>query len=160
MADHGQAVLRQRACRGCHAVFWICRHCDRGHRYCGRPCQTAALREQRRQANRRHQQSPEGRADHRDRQRAYRKRCSYRWVTDTSSAAVAVPGNMPQWNSGSTSTTAYLNSSAPSLRLRVGAWPKSSPPHSPPFLRCILCGRDGTFVDPFPPSSCVKGKAR
>jgi hypothetical protein len=33
---HGEAVLRQRIClgQGCHAVFFICTHCDRGHRYC------------------------------------------------------------------------------------------------------------------------------
>ena len=45
---------------GCGAVFWICRHCDRGHRYCGERCRRKARRQQRRAANRRHQQSPEG----------------------------------------------------------------------------------------------------
>ena len=69
--------LRQRFCRGvgCGAVFWICRHCDRGHRYCSDRCRRKARRQQLRAANRRHQQSREGRLDHRDRQRAYRERC-------------------------------------------------------------------------------------
>ena len=37
-----------------------------------------ARRHQRRAANRRHQQSPEGRLDHRDRQREYRQRAERR----------------------------------------------------------------------------------
>ena len=33
----GEEPLRRRFCRGagCGVVFWICRHCDRGHQYCG-----------------------------------------------------------------------------------------------------------------------------
>ena len=82
-----EELLRQRICRGadCGAVFWICRHCDRGHRYCGERCRRKARRQQVRTANRRHQQSREGRLDHRDRQRAYRDRCRYRRVTDHTS---------------------------------------------------------------------------
>jgi hypothetical protein len=39
MAAHGEAVLRLRICVSgdCRAVFFICAHCDRGHRYCSRP---------------------------------------------------------------------------------------------------------------------------
>ena len=53
--------LRRRFCRGasCGVVFWICRHCDRGHQYCGERCRRKARRRQRRAANRRHQQSRE-----------------------------------------------------------------------------------------------------
>ena len=82
MADQGEAVFRQRVCRGCKAVFCICRSCDRGQRYCGPDCRLRVLRAQRRRAHRRHQNSPEGRLDHRDRQRAYRKRCAQRrWAS-------------------------------------------------------------------------------
>ena len=58
---HGEAVLLQRVCLGeqCHAVFFICSHCDRGHRYCSGKCRAYASRQQRRRANGRHQQSPE-----------------------------------------------------------------------------------------------------
>ena len=74
-----EELLRRRICRGAGygAVFRICRHCDRGHRYCGERC---------RRKTRRHQQSPEGRLDHRDRQRDYRERRRRR-VTDHPSAA-------------------------------------------------------------------------
>lgn len=149
MAVYGEAVLRQRVCRGseCHAVFWICRHCDRGQRYCSPACRAQARLQQRRRANRRHQQSPEGRLDHRDRQREYRKRCAQRTpparVTDQGSLSIASSGTMPEWDTPST-PAAIPASSAPDL-LRRG-------PHSRPCLRlrCSLCGRSGRFVDAFP----------
>jgi hypothetical protein len=152
MADQDEVVLRQRVCHGCHALFWICCHCDRGQRYCSPPCRASALREQRCQANRRHQQSPEGRLDHRDRQREYRKRCAQGGVTDKSSATLASPGNMPKWDFGSAQTAARVGSAALSLWFRVlPSWRKPSEEHRPPFLRCVVCGRRGRFVDPFPP---------
>ncbi len=75
----------QRTCPrvDCLATFFLCTHCDRGHRYCSPACSARARREQRRRANQRHQRSPEGRLDHRDRQRDYRRRCQDRSrVTD------------------------------------------------------------------------------
>ena len=83
-----EELLRRRICRGsgCGVVFWICRHCDRGHRYCGERCRQKKRRQQTRDANRRHQQSEEGRLDHRDRQRVYRAKRRLRRVTDHTSA--------------------------------------------------------------------------
>src|SRR5207249_1724039 len=66
------------------AVFYLCRHCDRGQRYCSSRFREKSRCLQRREANRRHQQTPDGRADHRDRQREYRQRLKTR-VTDQSS---------------------------------------------------------------------------
>jgi hypothetical protein len=152
MADWGEVVLRQRVCRGCHAVFWICRHCDRGQQYCRTQCRARARREQRRRANRRHQQSPYGREDHRDSQREYRKRCAQTRVTDPSSAAVSSPNNMPGWDTRSTRNAAQAPSTAAAsvLSLALAAWRKHSEEHVAPFLCCVLCGRRGRFVDPFP----------
>jgi hypothetical protein len=44
MTLYGETVLRQRVCRGsgCHAVFCICQHCDRGQCYCSVACRAAA----------------------------------------------------------------------------------------------------------------------
>jgi hypothetical protein len=80
MAVQGEVLLRLRVCFGneCRAVFFLCSRCDRGQRYCSLACRERARIEQRRRANPRHQQSPEGRLDHRDRQRAYRERCRHR----------------------------------------------------------------------------------
>ena len=47
-----EELLRHRICRGtgCGVVFWICCHCDRGHRYCGERCRRKARRQQLRTA--------------------------------------------------------------------------------------------------------------
>ncbi len=74
MAAALHTIFRQKFCKGCGARFFICSHCDHGHSYCSEECRLRSRREGHRVANRRHQQSPEGRDDHRDRQRAYRRR--------------------------------------------------------------------------------------
>lgn len=137
MAANTEVVLRQRVCRasGCNRVFWICRHCDRGQHYCSQLCRLRTRREQHRVANRRHQQSPEGRQDHRDRQRAYRRHLRTR-VTDVSSQGLC---------------------SVSRIRLRYALAVQN--PHAQGngalqrndgWLRCVLCGRLGRFVEPFP----------
>ena len=75
-------------CRGsgCGAMFYICGSCYRGQVYCGERCRRRMRRNQMRLANRKHQDSPEGKLDHRDRQRVYRAKCRLRRVTDHTSA--------------------------------------------------------------------------
>ena len=124
MGDGEQVLLRQRLCRACGAVFYVCRSCDRGQRYCSERCRERSRREQRRAANRRHQRSPEGRLDHRDRQREYRRRLVERRVRDQGSGE---------------------QDGAPTLALLmvVPAAGASSEPI------CCECGRRGTLIDPF-----------
>jgi hypothetical protein len=95
--ESSEEPLRQRFCRGagCGAIFWICRSCDRGQQYCSDRCRKKARRHQRREANRRHQQSREGRLDHRDRQRAYRHRRREARVTDPSSPVPLASESIP-----------------------------------------------------------------
>ena len=92
-----EPLFRHGFCKatGCGMAFWICRSCDRGQRYCGECCRQQARREQHRRANRRHQQSLEGRLDHRDRQRAYRERCVMASVTDQGRRPRAGSGRIP-----------------------------------------------------------------
>lgn len=66
--------FRQDRCALCREVFYICRYCDRGQIYCSPPCRRLGRTASRRRANRRHQQTPEGRKDHRDRQRRWREK--------------------------------------------------------------------------------------
>jgi hypothetical protein len=160
-ADTAEVLLRPRRCSRCQAIFYICCHCDRGQRYCSPFCRTAALREQRRQANRRHQQSPAGREDHRDRQRAYRKRCAQRrWVsaknvTDTSSPALTSSRMIAAWNTGSTLSAVPVRCLAPAVGLQ--AWPpwrqhaRNVLEYPPRLPHCVICGRHGRFVNPFSP---------
>jgi len=144
MDGHGEVVLRQRICLGvgCNAVFWICRHCDRGQRYCSAVCRDQARRVQRRRANCRYQQSPEGRLDHCDRQREYRRRRAC--VTDQGSLSITSP---PLFACGTQETTSL----PPSGDLGVAFIQFRQPAQSrPSILRCIVCSRSGRFVDPFP----------
>ncbi len=146
MAVHGETVLRQRVCRGreCQAVFWICRHCDRGQCYCSPACRDQARLEQRRRANCRHQRSPEGRLDHRDRQREYRRRRAQNvGVTDQGSLSIASSVNMREWDTRSRRTALRRSPTAVFTR----RWPENRPGHE---LRCAICGRRGRFLDPFP----------
>jgi hypothetical protein len=109
-------------------MFFICSHCFRSQRYCSDACRSEARRLQRRAANRRHQQSPEGRLDHRDRQRAYRHRLAR--VTDQSSLEPSSYVMM-----------AALLASAPQ---RPARRTYESPILGP--IGCRFCGRIGSFV--------------
>ena len=154
MADLGEVVFRLRVCRGCNAVFSICRRCDRGQRYCSPECRVPALREQRRRANHRHQCSPEGRLDHRDRQREYRKRCAQRRVTDTPSPALMLPGSISACHPRSTETAIRIAYTAFSLRYRwLASWRGRSGKDSPGFtsLCCLWSLR------PFRGRGCLGG---
>jgi len=137
---HGEAVLRQRVCLGpgCQAVFFICTHCDRGHRYCSAECREQARRRQRRSANRRHQRSPEGRLDHRDRQQAYRCRLRQAQprVTDQGSVSIVSPAS---FDCGRADAVEHPPGSLLWHERQPALWP-----------RCRICGRSGRFIDPFP----------
>ena len=120
-------------------MFYLCRRCDRGQRYCSPRCREKALRLQRREANRRHQQSPEGREDHRDRQREYRKRQRL-GVTDKSSLRVSPCVNLtvPPAREPIEATL------APDLHPSPGAEIRAR------WVVCQICGRRGRWVNPFP----------
>jgi hypothetical protein len=141
MRHAAQNVLRQRVCRWreCGEIFWICRSCDRGHCYCSDRCRQKARREQRRVANLRHQRTPEGRLDHRDRQRTYRRRKAKDCVTDQGSFGVQRSGNI-----------VVLEESPPIAALKIGELSrKNIMILSLGVPYCIICGRPGRFVNPF-----------
>lgn len=144
MAVHTHRIFRLRFCREpeCGGLFWICRSCDRGQRYCSPSCRHQARRRQLREANRRHQRSPEGRLDHRDRQRAYRAR-RRAGVTDQgrrtlfsfariSSREVAVLLGKDRFQEEKHAKQAFL-------------WDWFL--HFQPV--CAVCGHAGRWVDPF-----------
>ena len=124
--------LRQRFCPGidCLRIFWICRHCDRGHTYCSRRCWKRTRTQRHRIANRRHQRSPEGRDDHRDRSRVYRARRRLRRVTDHTSPA---PSHSDTIDPSEPSPSENGGGSG-SGEARYGVHPEFQP-------ACIICGR-------------------
>ncbi len=145
MAVPGEVILRQRFCLGneCRAVFFLCSRCDRGQRYCSIACRNQARRRQRRSANRRHQQSPEGRLDHRDRQRQYRRRRAPARVTDQGSLSLTCPA----LSSGGPVPTRPVNVPDRPSAVLLPRRPKTRPGLR---LRCRVCGRTGRFIAPFP----------
>lgn len=145
MAVGGEVVLRLRVCLNadCRATFFICPDCDRGQRYCSLQCRNQARLDQRRRANRRHQQSPEGRLDHRDRQREYRQRRAQACVTDQGSLLII---------SSSSFECEQIDASLVDVvtrfdRATLPRWPEQRPGV---WKCCRVCGRHGRFVDPFP----------
>lgn len=132
---------RQISCHAanCGEVFFVCSRCERGQRYCSDNCRKYVRRIQQRAANRRHQQSEEGRLDHRDRQRAYRQRRAERRVTDhsyepTNSHVSINPADFRPLAKRFFSIRTKLNG-------RVGSVNKA--------LTCHICGRRGRLINPF-----------
>jgi hypothetical protein len=151
MALVRQLLFYQRHCGsvGCGAAFWICQCCYRGQRYCSERCRLKARRAQRREANRRHQQSEEGRLDHRDRQRAYRRRRAPAGVTDHSRSAHGCADSLPGPETIlAAAVVAAGNRPAEELDAHqaITAGERWSRPAT---IRCLVCGRTGTLVDPF-----------
>lgn len=126
--------LLERRCRWCSGLFHVCASCFRGHAYCGMACRQAGYVARRRAANRRHRQSPEGRADHAARQRARR--------AEKRGCAVRVPDNTPR--------------RSPSLRPLVVAAlcglsrsiTEEGDEDDEKLPRCAVCGRASTVVVP------------
>lgn len=147
-------ALRQRFCRWieCGALFWICRRCDRGQQYCSDRCRYKGRRCQRRQANRRHQQSPEGRLDHRDRQRVWRQHRKAR-VTDQPSpsrfpcASVARPDQTPCNSGPAEALNDPLRNAGFRWNIPISSYLQSI--ISAPMPVCIICGCLGRFINPF-----------
>ena len=65
-------------CARCRVQVVLCSHCDRGNRYCGRPCWRLARDAARRESARRYQRSRRGRIAHAERSRRWRQRCRAR----------------------------------------------------------------------------------
>jgi hypothetical protein len=145
MAVQGEVALRQRFCFAseCRALFFLCPRCDHGQRYCSLACRQQSRRQQRRSANRRHQQSLEGRLDHRDRQRQYRERHCRARVTDQGS--ILITGS-----ASSSYEAAETTSPEPAKTLAASRYPRWPENRLGVRLCCRVCGRVGRFIDPFP----------
>ena len=126
MGTH-EEPLRQWFCRGigCGRVFWICRHCYRGHKYCSLRCRQRRRTLEKRAARRKHQRSPEGRDDHRDHNRVYRARRRLRRVTDHTSPA-------PSDSDSIDPTEPFSLHKRTGKRLRGGSICRSTPNLNPP----------------------------
>ena len=131
----GKVLWRQLFCRGsgCGAMFYICGSCYRGQVYCGERCRRRMRRNQMRRANRKHQDSPEGKLDHRDRQRVYRAKRRLRRVTDHTSARRPRSGNIKKpWTKPRR---------RPPFGEEFQPWRRLKRPQAAIRAVCIVCGR-------------------
>jgi len=80
-------------CRHCGGELWTHRRSDHGHAYCGQACRDGGRTGTARKARGRHRAS-EGRADHRDHQRAYRARERERHVGDHGFKKLTTPASV------------------------------------------------------------------
>jgi hypothetical protein len=172
MAAAPHTVFRQRFCQAedCRVRFFICSDCDRGQRYCSNECRRRSRLEQLRAARRRHQQSSEGRDDHCDRQRLYRRRKvaisqasppkvppryqqqSPAEPLDQHDRQPSAPGSQaPAQNSVTDQSTDRGATSAMILSPR--SWwpiePVRVPSRGLRVIVCHFCGRKGLFLNPF-----------
>ena len=146
MRAAGVPLLR-RVCQRCGAVFGVCRPCFRGQSYCGQDCRKRARGEKQREANRKHQRTPEGRDDHRDRQRDYRKRQREQDVTDHSCEAKAIPPSfLTEQATASSALDEAVEEEWGELDYENTAEPSRPRPLAKGGLFCIVCGRPGFFV--------------
>jgi hypothetical protein len=134
--DSFRFIVCERA--DCRQVFFLCRRCDRGDRYCSRACAQRARHATLRAAGRRYQQSRPGRRQHAARQARYRGRGAAREkVTHQTSRApgscgiVALPA--------APSVTPAAEQEEPSDAAAAAA-------RSPVPLWCTRCGRPGRRV--------------
>ena len=138
-----EVAFRQLFCRWveCGEMFFICRPCYRGQAYCSDECRRKTRRQQRQKANRRYQQDPEVRRDHRDRQREHRKRLLESRVTDQSSTIEcgwgSISGPLAKSEPESPPAEEPHDLPKPTWRERFGR------------IICIICGRVGKFVAAF-----------
>ncbi len=68
------AVVLMIDCAHCQHGFAICKSCYRGHKYCSESCRALGYRQNKVKARKKYDSSSEAKADHRDRQKAFRLR--------------------------------------------------------------------------------------
>lgn len=131
-------------------MFFVCPGCDQEQAYCSKLCSKRARLAKHRVANRRHQQSEEGRLDHRDRQRAYRRRKAIARFQSATTESVTDQTPAP------TASCVNLHAAAPAPALKPSS--TISSPSRPrqwlfysdrPLIICRFCGRRGRFINPF-----------
>src|SRR4051794_38952630 len=92
---HGdEPVCRFFLCALCRCQVVVCAPCDRGQIYCSETCAQKSRRDRQREARRRYQATPRGRAMHAVRNRRYRAR--KRYVTDQGPASECKNRSLPE----------------------------------------------------------------
>jgi len=144
MCKGTEVILIQRICRlpECRAIFHICSSCDRGQCYCSPHCRAIARYRQVKAANLRFNNTPTGRLDRNDRQRAWRQRHKDR-LRASQNESVMYHGSIPLSVVAVSVCQGSLNRRTAVLEGKTQVLHVSGPP------RCVICGRFGRLVNPF-----------
>jgi len=143
MCESGEVVLYQLFCNlpECGAMFHICRHCYRGHKYCSETCRAKARRRQMDEARLRYRRTQEAKLDQRDRQRRWRlRRGAKNSVMDQGSPSVK---NTPPSRSRECTARRPFQWAAVIAALKNGLAHIFGAPY------CVICGYTDKFVNPF-----------
>ena len=130
-------------CGTCGKTVRICRRCDRGQRYCSKPCSREARRKSNREAGRRHRKKPLWRRGNRRRQSDYRQR--KKSVTHHASARPDPSGTMTAERPTEAAHEQEVKSHAEQAKTQVAQISKSTSgtvrqsPCPRSFLRCDFC---------------------
>lgn len=131
--------FREERCGHCLRVFYACSNCDHGQLYCPGSCKEDARTLSKRAARTRHQESPEGREDHREAQQRYRDRCAERLrVTDQGGREVDKTETVPARMEPSAELPAEAQPRAGSGNAEVA--------RSSGVVWCAFCGRESRWV--------------
>jgi len=138
-AERNAESLRFVVCAlpACRRVFFLCRYCDHGRRYCGAECARGARRASLDGARRRYQASSKGRRCHAERQRRYRERQrEAARVTRQRPSSSGVPGGARASTPAGPTTTETPPPGDHRRRTLRSAQP----------VACARCGRLGRFL--------------
>ncbi len=144
--------FRQRFCRAesCGARFFLGRACDCGQRYCSAACRVQARRQQRRAARQRHKRSIAGRLDHRDRQRACRRRLATRRHAALTTSATITTATSPSTFQENVTDNASAMKASGKVCASVWRWPDFQAARtSLGMLVYRWCGRVSRWLNPF-----------
>lgn len=125
------------SCRRCAQQVRICRHCDRGHRYCSGECAPVRRRESLRRAGARYQLSYHGACCHAARQRVWRARqtqkVTHQGSLEALAAVIVVPTSITTSENHADHTV--VTPSAADSGDRAAVFRIQAPVH------CCFCGR-------------------
>jgi len=94
-------LLKTIQCKHCGLIFHVCRSCFRGQAYCCDFCRHEARKKNHREAQRRYQQTEEGRETRRNAERMRRIKKGEKTVADQSSTPESSCDNVqPKWFGG------------------------------------------------------------
>jgi len=123
-------------CARCHRLVVICRHCDRGQRYCSAGCAQVQRRHSVREAGRRYQRTPLGTRNNAARQKRWRWRI-VTTVTHQGSTALAPVGQGPPGQNAQKEVRDATSNRTRGISHRTPL----SIPAGQPGPRCDFCGR-------------------